>query len=99
VSVIVLRAGAVEVDWVTVGRAVVVCLGSSTVLAAVTIVVEHRARLLVVKFVDRRRNGAINRLIDSRHSGAIVIWLVAVRCQQKSVDRRRIGTIVRSVGL
>jgi hypothetical protein len=58
--VIILQAGAVEVDYSAVGRvasvksdmlqagAAIVKLGSSTVLAAVTIVVEHRARLSVV---------------------------------------------------
>ena len=60
VSVVILRAGAVEVNCGAVGRAAtvesdmlqagaaVVCSGSSTVLAAVTIVVEYRARLSVV---------------------------------------------------
>jgi hypothetical protein len=60
VSVVVLRVGAVEADCGAAGRAATVesdmlqagaaevCSGSSTVLAAVTIVVEHRARLSVV---------------------------------------------------
>ena len=58
--VVILRAGAVEVDCSAIGKAASVKLdvlqagaagvysGSSTVLAAVTIVVEHRARLSVV---------------------------------------------------
>ena len=58
-SVVILRAGAVEVDCSATGRAASVeldmlqagatgvCSGSSTVLAAVTIVVERRARLSV----------------------------------------------------
>ena len=59
VSVVILRAGAVEVDYSASGKAASVELdilqagaarvysGSSTVLAAVTIVVEHGARLSV----------------------------------------------------
>ena len=59
-SVVILRAGAVEVDCGAVGRVVTVeldilqvrvvgvCLGSSTVLAAVTIVVKRRARLSAI---------------------------------------------------
>jgi hypothetical protein len=58
--VVILRAGAVEVDCGAIGRvasveldilqagAAGVYLGSSTVLVAVMIVVEHRARLSVV---------------------------------------------------
>jgi len=41
------RAASVELDMLQAGAAGV-CSGSSTVLAAVTIVVEHRARLSVV---------------------------------------------------
>ena len=55
----ILRAGAVEVNYSAAGKAASVeldmlqagatevCSGSSTVLAAVTIVVEHGARLSV----------------------------------------------------
>ena len=46
--VIVLRVGAVEVKLRLAIGGAVVYLGSSTVLAAVIIVVKHRARLLVV---------------------------------------------------
>jgi hypothetical protein len=59
-SVVILQVGAVEVNYSAIGRAVSVeldmlqagavevCSGSSTVLAAVTIVVKHRAYLSVV---------------------------------------------------
>jgi cell division protein FtsL len=61
--VVILRAGAVEVNCSAIGGvatvkldmlqagAVGVYLGSSIVLAAVTIVVEHRARLLVSRII------------------------------------------------
>jgi hypothetical protein len=60
VLVVILRAGAVEVDYSTTGKAAGVKLnilqvgvagvysGSSTVLAVVTILVKYKARLLAI---------------------------------------------------
>jgi hypothetical protein len=47
-SVVILQAGAVVVELRLAAGVAAVWSGSSTVLAAVTIVVKHRARLSVV---------------------------------------------------
>jgi len=72
-SVVILRAGAVTSNRYLQAGAAGVCLRSSTVLAAVTIVVEHRARLsLSVEIVGERHD----RPSNYRRSGIVVIWLV-----------------------
>ena len=74
------KAASVELDMLQAGAAGV-CSGSSTVLAAVTIVVEHRARLSVV-LVDRRHNGTIvGRTVGRAGQGSTVV-VVAVRCKR-----------------
>jgi len=53
-SVVVLQAGAVVVELRLAAGVAAVWLGSSTVLAAVTIVVEHKACLSVVLYIADR---------------------------------------------
>ena len=51
-----------------------VCLGSSTVPAAVAIVVKHRARLSVSQIVDYRRIGMISIII----TGVLAIVIIVI---------------------